>query len=143
MPRAIAINLSLAFTADQHYRLVPRKTITSTPRNSLPVLMSLGLYFVRQTILLISFRHAAHAVKIAPKTPIIRAQDYNVSRYQGWVIAMNKLAKDLADKGVTVINCSRQTALKCFPRSTIQKELPDEVIPLDHVRVSDACELRA
>lgn len=33
------------------------------------------------------------------------------------------LAADLAEAGVRVVNCSRQTALECFRRSTVQEEL--------------------
>jgi hypothetical protein len=54
----------------------------------------------------------------------------NGSRYSGWLVAMGKLAKGLSDKGVEVVNCSRQSALQCFRRSTIDKELPDERIPV-------------
>lgn len=38
-----------------------------------------------------------------------------------WIRQMTILAQALARAGVEVINCSRQTALKCFPR----KELAD------------------
>jgi hypothetical protein len=40
-----------------------------------------------------------------------------------WIQSMNALAEDLKKEGVEVVNCSRATALKCFPRSTIDKEL--------------------
>lgn len=47
----------------------------------------------------------------------------NGGSYPSWVGAMNVLAKDLAAAQVEVINCSRKTALKCFPRSTIEEAL--------------------
>lgn len=34
-----------------------------------------------------------------------------------------RLAVDLRSEGVEVVNCTRETALKCFPRSTIQEVL--------------------
>lgn len=40
-----------------------------------------------------------------------------------WVQSMGYLAADLEKEGVEVVNCSRTTALRCFPRSTIDKEL--------------------
>lgn len=47
----------------------------------------------------------------------------NGSTYPSWVNAMNALAIDLKAAKVEVINCSRQTAIHCFPRSTIQEVL--------------------
>lgn len=38
------------------------------------------------------------------------------SRYPSWARSMNQLAVDLKRAGVEVINASRRTALKCFPR---------------------------
>lgn len=40
-----------------------------------------------------------------------------------WAQSMATLAADLKTLGVEVVNCSRATSLKCFPRSTINKEL--------------------
>ncbi len=40
-----------------------------------------------------------------------------------WVQSMGFLAADLEKEGVEVVNCSRTTALRCFPRSTIDKQL--------------------
>jgi hypothetical protein len=48
----------------------------------------------------------------------------NSSRYSDWIPPMNKIAKDLEQRGVDVVNCSRSTALRCFRQSTIEKELP-------------------
>jgi len=38
------------------------------------------------------------------------------SDYSDWCRKFDKLADDLKAKGVEVINCSRDTALQCFPR---------------------------
>jgi hypothetical protein len=133
--------LRWVFGADRE-GLAPKNDYIHTGRNSGYQAISLAYIFGVKKILLLGFDmqrtngkshwHGDHPRGLG-----------NGSRYQGWIIAMNKLAKDLADKGVTVINCSRQTALKCFPRSTIQKELPDEVLPASDERGSDARELRA
>lgn len=40
-----------------------------------------------------------------------------------WRHRFAKAAPDLEKAGVTVVNCSRRTALDCFPRSTIDAEL--------------------
>lgn len=40
-----------------------------------------------------------------------------------WAQSMGHLAADLEKEGVEIVNCSRTTALRCFPRSTIDKEL--------------------
>ena len=38
-----------------------------------------------------------------------------------WVKQMDRLALDAAACGLEIINCSRQTALSCFPRTTIKE----------------------
>lgn len=40
-----------------------------------------------------------------------------------WAVSMGELADDLKKEGVEVVNCSRVTALRCFPRSTITEQL--------------------
>ena len=40
-----------------------------------------------------------------------------------WIHKSQKLADGLKAAGCEVINCSRETALMCWPRSTIEKEL--------------------
>lgn len=45
------------------------------------------------------------------------------SAYTDWIGNFRRLAKDLATEGVEVINCSRETALDCFPRMTIAEAL--------------------
>lgn len=42
---------------------------------------------------------------------------------QTWVHNFNGLAKELAAEGVEVINCTRETALTCFPRKTLDDVL--------------------
>ena len=43
------------------------------------------------------------------------------SPYQDWIGNFDALASDLSDSGVSVINCTRRTALKCFPQMTINE----------------------
>jgi hypothetical protein len=47
----------------------------------------------------------------------------NGGTYPTWVAAMNSLAVDLKAAGVEVINCSRRTAINCFPRRAIEEVL--------------------
>lgn len=46
------------------------------------------------------------------------------SPYQTFLQAYPTLVKPLADAGVEIINCSRETRLSCFPRMTIDQALP-------------------
>jgi hypothetical protein len=45
------------------------------------------------------------------------------SLFNEWRKKMGVLAKELAADGVSVINCSRTTALECFPRQTLEDAL--------------------
>ena len=45
------------------------------------------------------------------------------SLFSEWSIKMAVLAKELEASGVSVINCSRVTALTCFPRGNLEDEL--------------------
>lgn len=47
----------------------------------------------------------------------------NGQGFVGWIRQMAPLAKDLKAMGVEVINCSRQTALHCFPEATLAETL--------------------
>jgi hypothetical protein len=46
------------------------------------------------------------------------------SNYESWLTWFDLAAKQLVCRGVDVVNCSRDTALTAFPRSTIQACLP-------------------
>lgn len=46
----------------------------------------------------------------------------NGGNFNNWALSMQMLADDLKALGVEVVNCSRQTALKCFKRSTLELE---------------------
>lgn len=45
------------------------------------------------------------------------------TRYPAWARAMDELAQDLKRAGVEVINASRRTALRCFPRRDLSEAL--------------------
>jgi hypothetical protein len=109
-----------------HDGLAPKLDHIHTGRNSGYQAMSLAYIFGVKKMLLLGFDFQRTNGKSHWHGDHPRGLG-NGGRYSGWVIAMDKLAKDLAAKGVEVVNCSRHTALKCFKRSTIEKELPDEV----------------
>ncbi len=41
------------------------------------------------------------------------------SPYGSWIANFDTLARDARERGIEIINCSRETALECFPRATI------------------------
>jgi hypothetical protein len=45
--------------------------------------------------------------------------------YKRWLASMQILANDLNAAGVEVINCTRDTAITCFPRAHIAEIYPD------------------
>jgi hypothetical protein len=45
----------------------------------------------------------------------------NAGGVGAWPRLMDRTAKDLKERGVKVINLSRETALTCFPRMTVEK----------------------
>lgn len=47
----------------------------------------------------------------------------NASGVAGWAEQFEPMALDLLDEGVEVINCTRETALKCFPRMSLEGAL--------------------
>jgi hypothetical protein len=53
-----------------------------------------------------------------------RSKMGNGGRFHQWQKDMATVGKDLKAAGVEVINCSRKTALDCYPRATIQEALP-------------------
>jgi hypothetical protein len=51
-------------------------------------------------------------------------QDLNVgSEYEDWRDRFRILARDLEAEGIEVINCTRETALDCFPRMELERAL--------------------
>jgi hypothetical protein len=46
-----------------------------------------------------------------------------VQNYKHWTNAFPQLAADLVQEGVEVINLSRETALDCFPRMTLEEAI--------------------
>lgn len=45
----------------------------------------------------------------------------NNGAYAKWIVRFGYLADDLKKRGVEVINCSRMSALTCFPRKAIEE----------------------
>lgn len=50
--------------------------------------------------------------------PMVQAQTFG-----DWIHKSEFLARELEEAGCSVVNCSAETALTCWPRSTIEKEL--------------------
>lgn len=48
---------------------------------------------------------------------------FMVSPFDRWLVYFEKLARDLKDDGIEVINCTRRTAMKCFPMGDLEYEL--------------------
>lgn len=49
----------------------------------------------------------------------------NSNGVAAWPRLMHKTSLDLTQRGVQVVNLSRETALKCFPRMTVERFLED------------------
>jgi hypothetical protein len=47
----------------------------------------------------------------------------NENPYERWLEHFGRLAADLKKEGVEVVNCSRDTALQCFPRGDLDEVL--------------------
>jgi hypothetical protein len=47
----------------------------------------------------------------------------NAGSMNKWATSFGDLARALAGRGVEVINCTRETALTCFPRATLEHSL--------------------
>lgn len=47
----------------------------------------------------------------------------NGSNFLLWMDRFRPLARDLKSRGVEVLNCTRETAMRCFPRATLAEAL--------------------
>jgi hypothetical protein len=45
------------------------------------------------------------------------------AQFNGWIRAFDRFSKVLTEMGITVINCSPDTALRCFRRASVEKAL--------------------
>jgi len=66
--------------------------------------------------------HADHPLKTLEGA---RTNMANANGVGAWPRLMDKTAVDLQRRGVEVVNLSRQTALTCFPRLTVEQFLED------------------
>jgi len=87
--------------------------------------LNLAYHFGAERVLLLGFD-----MQVAPGEKTHFFGDYPPdtglqvpSPYKEFARAFGPLARDLASLGVEVINCSPSTALECFQRSSIFKEL--------------------
>lgn len=53
----------------------------------------------------------------------------NARTLANWVPKFRKLAQDLRDRGVRVINCTRATALRCFAQMPLERALDELDLP--------------
>lgn len=58
--------------------------------------------------------HGAHVAPLRNSTPELMLQ---------WADGMQLLATELASRGVSVLNCTPRSALKCFPAATLEDAL--------------------
>lgn len=61
----------------------------------------------------------------------------NGKGFPGWMKSLAFLARDLEKMGVEVINCTRQTALRCFKMGKLDETLQQQVGPGDGSRRVD------
>jgi hypothetical protein len=45
----------------------------------------------------------------------------NPKKFNSWIRHFEVMGRDLADQGISVFNCSRQSAIGCFPRMAIEQ----------------------
>ncbi len=65
--------------------------------------------------------HGPHTFNSSPGTkPIAHARETTVKT---WIKSFGDVAPLLAARGVDVINCTRETALECFPRARLENVL--------------------
>jgi hypothetical protein len=94
-------------------------------RNSGYQAVSLACLFGAARILLLGFDFARSGGKTHWHGDHPKGLGNGASSYGTWVAAMNRLSVDAAAAGIEIINCSRKTALHCFPRRAIEEVLCD------------------
>ncbi len=52
-------------------------------------------------------------------------RETNPAQYPKWAESYKSLIAPLAAEGVTIVNCTRETAITCFPRRTLAETLAD------------------
>lgn len=86
--------------------------------------MNLAYHWGARRMLLLGFDCKAQAGKVHWFGDHPKPLRTEPSAFKTWLASFEKLAKDLKADGVEVVNCSRETALTCFKRSTIDQALP-------------------
>lgn len=113
------------------YGLSPDPTFIHTGRNSGYQAIGLAYLFGAASVVLLGFdfmlgpkgerhHHGEHPAGLSS----------GQRNYQNWCRSMEGLAAGLKQKGVKVLNASRRTALKCFPRVTLETALNEIRSPL-------------
>lgn len=95
-----------------------------TGHNSGAAAINLAVHFGARRIILLGYdmaaRDEAHSHFFGAHVPPLRGQ----SPYPLFRRMLATMAGPLADAGIDVWNCSRQTALTCFPRRPLAEALP-------------------
>lgn len=86
--------------------------------------IGLAYHFGCKRILLLGYDMARNGGRTHWHADHPRNKMGNGGRFHKWVEEMTPLANSLKVLGIEVINCSRKTALACYPRATIQEALP-------------------
>lgn len=68
-----------------------------------------------------SLKHGTHWHGPHNKTDFLR--NPCESKIPKWKIQFNKIAKKIEGVGISVVNCSRYTEIKCFPRVSLEEAL--------------------
>jgi hypothetical protein len=98
-------------------------TLIHQGQNSGYQAISLACLFGAARIVLLGFDMARSGGKVHWHGDHPKNLGNGANSYGRWIATMNGLAADAAASGITIINCSRLTALKCFPRAPIEEAL--------------------
>lgn len=104
--------------------LSTNKTQINAGLNSGHQAVALAHFFGAARILLLGYDMQRSGGKVHWHGDHPRGKMGNGGRFHEWAKQMCQLGKDLKTQGVEVINCSRKTALTCYPRANIQEALP-------------------
>lgn len=102
----------------------PRPTHIATGGNSGYQALHVAVHFGAKRILLLGFDMKADRKKRKHWFGDHPGNLNAPGNYKGWERAFGRIAPVLKHRGIEVINCSRDTALTCFPRAAITEVLP-------------------
>lgn len=117
-------DLRWIYGSDQGSGLAPDKSMIHTGKNSGTQAIGLAHVFGASRIILLGFdMHAtggrSHWHGDHPRGLANGSQ----GRYAAWIRGLELLAEDAKRTNLSIINASRQTALRCFARQTLEDAL--------------------